>query len=66
VIITAGQTSASHDTPKCRCSTKADILSLTAFEIGLFGWMALMSYVFFPTPMSTLTAPCTGFSCNSA
>ena len=26
---------------------KADALSLTSFEIGLFGWMALMRYVFF-------------------
>lgn len=26
---------------------KADTLSLTAFEIGLFGWMALYSFVFF-------------------
>lgn len=31
-------------------AAKADILSLTAFEIGLFGWMALMSYVFFLDP----------------
>lgn len=31
-------------------AAKADVLSLTAFEIGLFGWMALMSYVFFPGP----------------
>src|SRR5699024_11739345 len=30
--------------------TKADILSLTAFEIGLFGWMALMTFVFFTDP----------------
>lgn len=27
---------------------KADTLSLTAFEIGLFGWMALVQFVFFP------------------
>jgi hypothetical protein len=27
---------------------KADTLSLIAFEIGLFGWMALSSYVLFP------------------
>ncbi|WP_378756563.1 DUF4396 domain-containing protein [Microbispora bryophytorum] len=27
---------------------KADFLSLTAFEVGLFGWMALMSFVFLP------------------
>lgn len=31
-------------------AAKADILSLTAFEIGLFGWMALTSMVFFPAP----------------
>ncbi|MGN6608817.1 MAG: DUF4396 domain-containing protein [Jatrophihabitans sp.] len=31
-------------------AAKADILSLTAFEVGLFGWMALMSLVFFPAP----------------
>lgn len=29
---------------------KADALSLTFFEIGLFGWMALMFFVFFPAP----------------
>ncbi|HEV7212544.1 MAG TPA: DUF4396 domain-containing protein [Blastococcus sp.] len=31
-------------------AAKADILSLTAFEVGLFGWMALMAFVFFPGP----------------
>ncbi|GHF32402.1 membrane protein [Amycolatopsis bartoniae] len=31
-------------------AAKADFLSLTAFEVGLFGWMALMSFVFFPAP----------------
>jgi hypothetical protein len=31
-------------------AAKADILSLSAFEVGLFGWMALMSLVFFPAP----------------
>ena len=31
-------------------AAKADILSLTAFEVGLFGWMALTSLVFFPDP----------------
>jgi len=31
-------------------AAKADIISLTAFEVGLFGWMALMSFVFFPDP----------------
>ncbi|GAN79853.1 MULTISPECIES: DUF4396 domain-containing protein [Acidocellaceae] len=28
-------------------AVKADFLSLTAFEVGLFGWMALMRFVFF-------------------
>ncbi|WP_291344683.1 DUF4396 domain-containing protein [Acidiphilium sp. 20-67-58] len=27
-------------------AVKADFLSLTAFEVGLFGWMALMRFVF--------------------
>ena len=31
---------------------KADTLSLTAFEIGLFGWMALPSLVFFGHPLA--------------
>ncbi|MGH3503343.1 MAG: DUF4396 domain-containing protein [Nocardioidaceae bacterium] len=31
-------------------AAKADLLSLTAFEVGLFGWMALMAFVFFPAP----------------
>jgi len=31
-------------------AVKADILSLTAFEVGLFGWMLLMAFVFFPNP----------------
>ncbi len=30
---------------------KADTLSLTAFEVGLFGWMALMRFVFFKPPL---------------
>ena len=29
-------------------AAKADILSLTAFEVGLFGWMALQAFVFYP------------------
>lgn len=32
---------------------KADTLSLTSFEIGLFGWMALMQLVVFPAPHLT-------------
>lgn len=31
-------------------AAKADFWSLTAFEVGLFGWMALMYFVFFPDP----------------
>ena len=31
-------------------AAKADVASLTAFEVGLFGWMALMNFVFFPAP----------------
>ena len=33
-----------------KAAAKADIVSLTFFEIGLFGWMALMTFVFFPAP----------------
>ncbi len=29
-------------------AAKADFISLSCFEIGLFGWMALMAFVFFP------------------
>ena len=32
---------------------KADTLSLTAFEIGLFGWMAVMQLVLFAEPHLT-------------
>jgi hypothetical protein len=31
-------------------AAKADILSLTAFEVGLFGWMAVQALVIFPSP----------------
>lgn len=31
-------------------AAKADVFSLTAFEVGLFTWMALMFWVFFPDP----------------
>jgi uncharacterized protein DUF4396 len=31
-------------------ATKADFISLTAFEVGLFGWMAVMAFVLFPAP----------------
>lgn len=38
-------------------AAKADIASLTAFEVGLFGWMALMSFVLFPDPHLLPTSP---------
>lgn len=31
-------------------AAKADILSLTAFEVGLFAWMAFQALVLFPSP----------------
>jgi hypothetical protein len=31
-------------------AAKADVASLTAFEVGLFGWMAVMHFVLFPAP----------------
>ena len=31
-------------------AAKADALSLVAFEVGLFAWMFLMAFVFFPEP----------------
>jgi hypothetical protein len=33
-----------------KAAAKADFISLTFFELGLFGWMALMAFVFFPAP----------------
>ena len=33
-----------------RGALKADTLSILAFEIGLFGWMALTYFVLFPNP----------------
>jgi hypothetical protein len=38
-------------------AAKADLLSLSAFEVGLFGWMALMAFVFFPNPHLMPTSP---------
>ena len=32
-------------------AVKADTLSLLAFEVGLFGWMALMRFVLFDPPL---------------
>jgi hypothetical protein len=42
-------------------AAKADILSLTAFEVRLFGWMALMAFVFFPDPHLTPNSPVYSF-----
>lgn len=36
--------------PGLKAAAKADILSLTAFEVGLFAWMALQAFVLFPSP----------------
>jgi hypothetical protein len=33
-----------------KAAAKADFISLTFFEVGLFAWMALMTFVFFPAP----------------
>jgi hypothetical protein len=33
-----------------KAAAKADVVSLTFFEIGLFGWMAIMTFVLFPAP----------------
>jgi hypothetical protein len=37
--------------PGLWAAIKADTLSLTAFEIGLFAWMALTNFVFFHPPL---------------
>jgi hypothetical protein len=33
-----------------RAAIKADTISISAFELGMFGWMALVYFVFFPNP----------------
>ena len=33
-----------------KAATKADFISLTFFEVGLFAWMAIMTFVLFPAP----------------
>lgn len=38
-------------------AAKADIVSLTAFEVGMFGWMALTSLVLFGTSPPLPTSP---------
>jgi len=39
---------------------RADTLSIVAFEIGLFAWMALAYYVIFPRPICSPTKQCSG------
>jgi hypothetical protein len=39
-----------------KAATKADFISLTAFEIGLFGWMGIMAFVLFPAPQQLATS----------
>ena len=41
--------------PGCRRgrAAKADFLALSAFEVGLFGWMAIMQLVLFTSPHLT-------------
>jgi hypothetical protein len=38
-------------------AVKADTLSILSFEIGLFGWMALTYFLFFPAPHLKPTEP---------
>jgi hypothetical protein len=38
-------------------AVKSDVIALSAFEIGLFGWMALMRFVFFPGPHLSPASP---------
>ena len=45
MILVMGAAGMGYATP-----LNVDIASLTAFEIGLFGWMTLVYFVFFPAP----------------
>jgi len=36
--------------PGIRAAIKADTLSITAWQVGMYGWMALTYFVFFPAP----------------
>jgi hypothetical protein len=48
-------------------AAQADILSLSAFEVGLFGWMAGQAFVLFPAPHHLHpNSPSTGSACRSA
>jgi hypothetical protein len=37
-------------------AAKAGFVSLSAFEVGLFGWMAVMAFVLFPAPVPSSAA----------
>lgn len=37
-----------------RAAVKADFVALTAFELGLSGWMAVMTFALFPAPQHLL------------
>jgi len=37
-------------------AAKADFISLTFFEIGLFAWMAVMTFVLFPAPHTLMAS----------
>jgi hypothetical protein len=39
-----------------KLAAKADFLALSAFEVGLFGWMAIMQLVLFPAHLPTDSA----------
>jgi Domain of unknown function (DUF4396) len=39
-----------------KAAAKADFISLTFFEVGLFAWMAVMTFVFFPAPHHLVTS----------
>lgn len=38
-------------------AAKSDVIALSSFEIGLFGWMALMRFVFFSAPHLEPSSP---------
>jgi hypothetical protein len=39
-----------------KAAAKADFISLTFFEIGLFAWMAIMTFVLFPAPYTLMAS----------
>ena len=47
-------------------AARADVLSLTAFEVGMFGWMAVVQLVLFPDPHLNPTQPAFWFAMQIA